>query len=230
MTPSTGIYFRSAITVAALPCCCCLQGPPATWWSQLRHLDLSGQVMISDDTIGTTLNKCNNLVTLSIANTAAGPLTFMSRPARSPPPPGAAEAAAKATTAAAAAAAAADSSVLNRGPYSMMSFMAGEGRSTPLLLQVVNALTARRPAERQQAAAAAAGPSAAAATCSSSVVVVDVIPSEPPVCLLKVLDVSGCASLALGAAGAAVFGLFRSAVGAMPHLEGGRGGGCIHMQ
>jgi hypothetical protein len=46
---------------------------------------------------------------------------------------------------------------------------------------------------------------------------------QPAVCVLRVLDVSDCGGLSLGAAPAAK--LFQAAVGAMPHLEGEPAGG-----
>lgn len=56
------------------------QSPSPTWWLQLNHLDLSGQLSIRDDVLGSTLNRCSNLTTLSIADTAAAALTFMMWP------------------------------------------------------------------------------------------------------------------------------------------------------
>jgi hypothetical protein len=125
------------------------------------------------------------------------------------------------------------------GPVAVSSMTGVAPAAAPLLNAPTPAHAAAQPQVQQAAAAELAeqrqtveaafsgpclsepiGPSARPGSSSSSSRTLEAVPSGQPVCLLKVLDVSGCAALAQSAADASVFKLFRQCVGAMPHLEG----------
>lgn len=174
------------------------------WWAGLCHLDLSGQISVSDMLIGCTLNVCSSLQTLSIADTAAAALTFMlwpQRPAQDSP------------TEPQPAAAAPGMATGNACP--------GGARQVTAASQAPTTLHSRTQALRRALGLHAASESGSSrGGASSSGTVPSVSPSiSRSVCVLKVLDVSGCAALAAGS-GAAVFKSFQTALGHMPHLEG----------
>jgi len=177
------------------------------WRAGLCHLDLSGQTSVSDLLIGCTLDTCSSLQTLSIADTAAAGLTFMLWPHRpeqddrTVPQP-----------AAAAPGAATGSACLGGMGQVTAASQASAGQSNP-------AQAVRRALALQ---ALASGSSSGGASSSGSVPSASsrVSPSiSTSVCVLRVLDVSGCAALATGS-GATVFKFFQTALGHMPHLEG----------
>lgn len=227
---------------------CCHQAPPPSWCCQLACLDLSGQVSVSDDVLGTTLvsSSSSSLRALSIADTSAGPLTFMLWPPRST--------AASAQTAAPSPATSAGHSAslharLRQGfsllPQQQQQQQAEQAQQAQqaeqahqfqqqaeqvqqVQQQVQNAQ--QQPQVQQQAQARGLGtPPASTARAGPPP---SSVPGElpPPCCLLQVLDVSGCASLAVtgptAAAGSSVFRLFQASLAALPHLEGVWAGNC----
>lgn len=196
-----------------------LQGPQSRWWGELCHLDLSGQVLVGDDMLATTLVQCSSLKTLSLADTSAGCMTFMTWPQRGP---GSTQPALSASSvsrpAAHPAALPLQEAVGALGVRMLLCASLSQGQQQSQPHQAGAAATAlpsgRSGSSSSSSGAPAAGPGAAASISPFL---------QPAVCVLCVLDVSGCGGLSLGAAPAAK--LFQAAVGAMPHLEGEPAGG-----
>jgi hypothetical protein len=171
-----------------------------------------------------TLVQCSSLRTLSLADTLAGCMTFMTWPQRGP---GSTQPAPSASSvfrpAALPAALPPQEAVGALGVRMLLYASLSQGQQQQQHPPQAGAAAAALPSGRSGSSSSSSG-----APPAGSAAVASISPApKPPVCVLRVLDVSGCAALSAGAAPAAK--LFQAVVGAMPHLEGepddGGGGG-----